>query len=188
MSSKKEMSFLPDEENVNSFSARAIRWVTTAGRFVIVFTELIVVCAFLSRFWLDRTNSDLSESVRQQKAILESTADFEKEYSQLQKRLKLIKTFYSNQPNYHDKIDTLAKSIPPGVTFNQLSIKQDSKTQDVSAQIKLFAYQETSIVDLITNLIANPQISSVDIQTIEKKPKESQYNVSLSLIFTPPKK
>jgi hypothetical protein len=188
MSSKKEMSFLPDEENANSFSARIIKWVTTVGRFIIVFTELIVVCAFLSRFWLDRTNSDLSESVRQQKAILASTSDFENEYSQLQKRLKLIKSFYSSQPEYLDKIEALTSSVPPGITFDQLSVKQDLKTQSISAQVKLFAYQETSIVDLITNLIANPKISSVDIQTIEKKPKNSKYDVSLSLIFTSPKK
>jgi len=53
MPAKKEISLLPDEENLDSFSARAFRWLTTVGRYVIVFTELIVICAFLSRFWLD---------------------------------------------------------------------------------------------------------------------------------------
>ena len=83
MPSKKEISLLPAEENLNTFSARFLKWVTSVGRVVIVFVELIVIGAFLSRFWLDRKNSDLSETLRQQKAILASTQEFEKDYLEL---------------------------------------------------------------------------------------------------------
>lgn len=188
MPARREMSFLPDEENIDSLSARVVRWATTAGRFVIVFTELIVVSAFLSRFWLDRTNSDLSEAVRQQKAILESTSEFEVDYANLQRKLKLARNLYESQPDYSTRLLALASSVPPGVAFDQLSVEQDPKNQQVTARISLFTHQESAIVDLITNLLVNPQISSVDIQTIEKKPKSSQYDVSLSLVFAPDKK
>ncbi len=188
MSARREMSFLPDEENANSFSARVVKWATTAGRFVIVFTELIVVSAFLSRFWLDRTNSDLSESVRQQKAILESTQEFEVDYLNLQRRLKLVRTLYDNQPNYPDRLMSLASSVPPEVIFEQLSLEQNPKDKTVNARVSLFTRQESAIVDLITNLLVNPDIATVDIQTIEKKPKSNQYDVNLSLTFAAEKK
>jgi hypothetical protein len=181
---KKEISLLPDEENVNTFSARAIKWVTTAGRFVMVFTELIVICAFLSRFWLDRTNSDLSEVVRQQKAILESTKDFEKEYSLLQKRLKLIKNFYQGQPQYQNKITSLAESTPLDITFEHLRVDRNPVTNQTTASIGILAYSESSIIDFITNLVLNPAVSSVDIEAIEKKPKDSKYTINLLLTFT----
>ena len=181
---KKEMSFLPSEEDVNSISARVVRWVTTVGRFVIVFTELIVIMAFLSRFWLDRTNSDLSEVVRQQKAILDSTASFENEYSQLQRRLLLIKKFYNNQPQFQSKVETLIESTPEDIDFTGLLLKHTADKNEISASIDLTAYQESSIVSFITNLIANPKITSVDIQTIEKKSNNPKYNVKLSLIFS----
>ncbi|MBU4397602.1 hypothetical protein KKC08_05560 [Patescibacteria group bacterium] len=80
---KREISLLPKDQDNNSSTAKLIRWITTVGRVVIIFTELIVIAAFVSRFWLDRKNSDLSESIRQQKAILESTALFEVDYSTL---------------------------------------------------------------------------------------------------------
>jgi hypothetical protein len=181
---KKEVSFLPEEENVNSFSSRAIKWVTTVGRFVIVFTELIVICAFLSRFWLDRTNSDLSEVVRQQRAILESTTEFEKDYSLLQKRLKIIKTFYQNQPEYQAKVVSLVESTPDDISYNRLVLKHDPLSNLVTAEISLTAYQESSVVNFVTNLMVNTNISSVDIKTIEKKPRDSKYSVDLALIFT----
>jgi hypothetical protein len=156
--------------------------LTTVGRYVIVFTELIVICAFLSRFWLDRTNSDLSEIVRQQQAILASTGSFETEYSQLQLRLNIIKSFYQNQPEYQSKLQTLTESTPLDITYTNLALSQDSANQ-TTANISFSAYQESSIVNFITNLIVNPQISSVNISTIEKKTKENIYHVSLSLVF-----
>lgn len=177
------MSFLPDEYDVNSFPARAARWLTTVGRFVIVFTELIVIGAFISRFWLDRTNSDLSESVRQQKAILESTVDFEKEYSLLQQRLKYISNFYKTQPEFKNKLTTLVNSTPPEIIYDRLDISQDPKTADMSAKVSLFSYSESAIIDFVTNLIANPKIATVNIQTIEKKPRDPRYSVSLLLVF-----
>jgi Tfp pilus assembly protein PilN len=182
MPAKKEMSLLPDEENADSISARIVRWLATVGRYVIVFTELIVIVAFLSRFWLDRINSDLSEVIRQQQAILDSTDSFKNEFSQLQQRLNLIKSFYQNQPEYQSKIQTLTESTPLDITFTTLSLSQDP-SGPTTADIRFSAYQESSIVDFITNLIVNPQIASVNIQTIEKKPKENTYSVELSLIF-----
>lgn len=182
MPAKKEISLLPDEENLDSFSARAVSWLTTVGRYVIVFTELIVICAFLSRFWLDRMNSDLDEVVRQQEAILNSTSSFEAVYSQLQQRLSLIKNFYQNQPEYQSKIQALTDSTPLDITYTRLNLSQD-KNGKTTAIIGFSAYQEDSIVGFITNLIVNPQISSVNIQSIEKKSKENIYRVNLSLIF-----
>jgi len=184
MPAKKEISLLPEEENLDSLSARIVKWVTTAGRFIIVFTELIVICAFLSRFWLDRMNSDLSEVTRQQKAILESTQSFEKEYSLLQKKLTLIRNFYQAQPQYQTKIQSLARSTPSDITYKRLQVGRNPESGEIFATINIIAYQETSIIDFITNLVLNPQISSVDIKTIEKKPLDDKYTVSLSLTFT----
>lgn len=183
MPAKKEISLLPDEENINSLSSRIVRWLTSVGRFVIVFTELVVIGAFLSRFWLDRRNSDLSEVIRQQKAIIESTAEFEKDYTALQRRLEVIKIFYEEQPDFSKDIDSLVESTPPDIIFNSLNISQDPKTSKTTANISLIAYKEESIVDFITNLILNPAISKVNVNTIEKKPKDTKYNISISLAF-----
>jgi Tfp pilus assembly protein PilN len=181
MPAKKEISLLPEEENLDSFSARAINWLTNVGRYVIVFTELIVICAFLSRFWLDRINSDLSEVIRQQQAILDSTSSFKTEYSNLQQRLNVIKSFYQDQPEYQSKIQTISESTPLDITLTKLTLDQNQS--NVSASLSFSAYQEDSIVNFITNLIVNPNIATVDIQTIEKKTRENTYRVDLSLVF-----
>jgi len=177
MAVRKELSLLPEESNNNSFTARLIRYLTTVGRYIIVFTELIVISAFVSRFWLDRQNSDLAENIRQQKAILESTTEFETEYISLQSRLKYIDTQYKAQPKYVANIKSISSSLPQDVFLQNLSFSESN------AQISVYSYQEDSLVNLIVNLSLNPDISAVDIRKIEKKTKDTRYFVDISLKF-----
>jgi len=183
MTEKGEISLLPNEENNRTFSARFLRWVTTVGRVVIVFTELIVIGAFLSRFWLDRKNSDLSETLRQQKAILASTQDFEDDYVSLQQRLKFIKDFYKSEPKYSVCLDSLIQSLPEGIYFQRINFKNNEKTSEISATIDAFSYQEDLIIDFIVNLKLNPDINSVNVQGIEKKSKDSKFYLILVITF-----
>ncbi len=187
MAVKKEVSLLPNSENPNSLSSRIIKWSTTSGRVIIIFTELIVVCAFISRFWLDRKNSDLSETLRQKTAILQSTQDFESQFKQLQQKLSSIKLFYSNQPKYDQQLTSLIKSTPEEIYYKDITLTQDEKTLQTIVNSNLVSYREDIIVNFITNLMVNPDIQQVDIKRIEKKPKENQYDVLVSLIFNPTK-
>lgn len=183
MAVKKEISLLPDSENANSLASRALHWIATVGRYIIVFTELIVVVAFISRFSLDRKSADLSEVIRQQKAILDSTAIFEKDFNSVQQKLNIIKQNYSLNPQYDQKLNTLAQSTPPDIFLNNLSISKDKNSNRVVAAASAYALKESSIVDFLTNLTVNPNISTVDIQSIEKKPRENKYLISFSLVF-----
>jgi hypothetical protein len=183
MAIKKELSLLPDAENPNSFSAQLFKWLTTVGRWVIVITELVVIGAFLSRFYLDRKNSDLSEVVRQQEAILGSTQGFENEFNSLQQRLKMIKSFYDSQPQYDQQIALLVSSTPDDIIYDDLSISYDKDTQQTRTMASLTAFKEDSIVNFITNLMVNPDIQTVTINQIEKKPKENNYSISISVVF-----
>lgn len=187
MAAKKEISLLPESENPRSFGARFFKWLTTTGRVTIIFTELIVISVFISRFWLDRKNSDLSEVSRQKQAILSSVIPFETEFVQLQQRLAYIKDFYLNQPDYGKQLNSLITSTPQDLFYQNLSISKDEKTKVTVINTALTAYKEESIVYFITNLMLNPDIDQVNVNKIEKKEKENQYSISLTLFFKPVK-
>jgi hypothetical protein len=187
MAVKKELSLLPESENPRSFSARFFKWITTTGRVTIILTELIVISVFISRFWLDRKNSDLSEVARQKQAILESIVPFETEFVQLQKRLSYIKDFYSNQPEYSSQINSLITSTPEDLFYKNLSVSKDEKSKSTVIDTSLIAYKEESIVSFITNLMLNPDIDQVNVNKIEKKEKENEYSVLITLFFKPNK-
>jgi len=175
---KKEISLLPDSENSNALVNKLLRWVTTVGRAIIIVTELVVVSAFISRFWLDRKNSDLSEVIRQQKAILESTQSFEKEYLLLQTRLKSLDQDQQKVTDLDQKILSLSSSIPLGIVLQSISL--DSSKDVPSVNLSAIAYEENSIVDFITNLSLNKDLTNIDIKKIEKKPKDDKYIIDLA--------
>jgi len=183
MAIKKELSLLPESENPRSFRARFFKWVTTTGRVTIVLTEFIVISVFISRFWLDRKNSDLSEIVRQKQAILESATPFEIEFTKLQQRLSYIKSFYSDQPEYDKQISSLISSTPTDLFYNKIYVSMNEKTKATIINASLTAYKEESIVSFITNLTLNSDINQVDITKIEKKEKENKYLISIVLYF-----
>jgi hypothetical protein len=183
MAIKKELSLLPDSDNPNSFNARLFKWLTTVGRWVIVLTELVVVLAFISRFWLDRKNSDLSEVIRQQQAILKSTQSFENEFQSLQQRLAFIKKFYGNKPEFDQKINILVNSTPQDLIYKNLSINQNTETNKTIASASLLAFNEASIITFINNLALNNNIETVNISQIEKKAQENNYSISFSVTF-----
>lgn len=185
MAVKKELSLLPDSANPRSFGARFLKWITTTGRVTIIFTELIVISVFISRFWLDRKNSDLSEVMRQKQFILQSLTPFEDEFTQLQQKLTYIKNFYSNQPEYSQQLNSLISSTPQDLFYQNISIAKDEKIKGITINTTLTAYKEESIVNFITNLMLNSDIDQVDVKKIEKKEKENQYSISLTLFFKP---
>jgi len=189
MLGKREPSLLPEEENADTITAKILRYLTTVGRVIIILTELIVISAFISRFWLDRRNSDLSEIVRQQKAILATTVEFEKEYSLLQQRLKVVKKLLSENPDFFGPINALVKSTPPEIVYDNLNLK-DTTDQSAPpiATLNLYSYREDSLVEFISNLMVNPTIKSVSVNKIEKKVRDTRYLVNLTIEFTPPKK
>ncbi len=183
----KKITLLPESENANSFFARTLRWLTTAGRAVIICTEIVVIGAFLSRFYLDRKNSDLSEVIRQQKAIFEATKEFEKEFAVLQKQLDLIKNLKLQNPSFKDKIEMLTSSTPENITYQNLTLKYDTKIKAAKASLIVTSFQDSALVSFIQNLALNPNIAKVEVKQIDKKPKVADFSVSIDITFAPDK-
>jgi len=177
---KKQVSLLPSQSNPQSPLNVAMDWLTNVGRVVIIFVELIVVSAFLSRFWLDRTNADLSEMLRQQNAILDSTKEFRLEFNTLKNRLKAIESLNKHK-NITGAINSLIKSTPPTIFYNNLNI--DTTSDQLDTNLSIVAYDNLTMVDFITNLILNPDIDNVTVTKVEKEAKSSYYSLSLSINF-----
>lgn len=179
MPSKKEISLLVGADDPNSISDKIVFWVSNVLRYIMVFTELIIIIIFLSRFKLDRENTDLSDRIRQQKSIIQVNANFETEYNSLQQKITLIGKLYKEQPDYYSKIVSIIQNTPSDITFNSLSV--ENKNSKVVFSLNVFAYQEEAIIDFINQLSQNKQIKSIEVSNIEKKARENKYNINLIL-------
>ncbi len=179
---KRDISLLPSREFSESSLGRVVNWVTTSGRYVVIFTEFVVIGAFLSRFWLDRKNSDLSDEIRQGEAILHSTADFEKEYRLLQSKLKFANSSISEDRKFTERLGLLSQNLPRNVIFENLSFNSDSKQTEI--KLRASSTSETDLVDFITNLTLEPAIKTVNISNIEKDSRFTGYKFNLEVFFS----
>ena len=59
------INLLPQEEFAASTLGRILAWILSTFRILVIMTELIVILAFLSRFWLDARTTDLNEEIKQ---------------------------------------------------------------------------------------------------------------------------
>ncbi len=180
---EREISLLPKEKWEGTVIGRLMNWVFSVGRYIIIFTELIVVGAFISRFWLDRTNSDLSEEVRQQEAILASTSDFEKEFTLFQSRLKTIATALKEPSDPLLSLELIVDSLPADAVLVKYGFSGGEKNE---ASVLALIFSESSLVEFVDNLLSESEVSSVRIGTIERSQGMAGMKIQFLISFRRP--
>ena len=164
---KKEISLLPEQNAAEIVAGKFVKCILSVGRYIVIFTELIVIGAFMSRFWLDRKNSDLSEKIRQQKAILTSTQIFEMEFRDFQMRVNKISDGIQEKYLPVEALDLVAASLPTDVLLSDFRYSKEK--EGIKASLKAQIFSEAGLAEFIDRLIDNPSIATVQIGTIEKE-------------------
>ena len=143
-----------------------------------VFTDLVVICAFLSRFYFDTKLANLHDEIKESQAIIEATSTFEESFRSLQKRLSLIKTLSAAKIEGEKKISFLAQILPSDVTLANVSFTKDK------ADLSGTAGSETGMATFIKNLLLVPQIKTVNISHLSIKDKSQGGLINFSLSTT----
>jgi Tfp pilus assembly protein PilN len=159
---KKEINLLPREEFEKKPLGRFLTWALSAGRYIVIFTELIVILAFLSRFKLDRDLADLNQSIREKQAIIEASADFEKEFIFLQTRLAAIKKLKEQQLSFSQLVNIIGTLTPLDVAISNLSLGEEG------LRINATALSEKGLGSFVANLSASPYFREVTLTSVAK--------------------
>jgi len=106
------INLLPKEEFITSNLGKVLHWAMNSFRVIVILTELVVMAAFLSRFWLDAKNTDLTDLIKQKQAVIAASADFEKEFKLTQERLKIFSTVAENQGLASSNLDLVTSYLP----------------------------------------------------------------------------
>lgn len=161
---KKEakINLLPREEFATSTLGRILSWALSTFRIIVIAVELIVVVAFLSRFWLDARITDLSDEIKQKGAIVASQAAFEKEFRDAQTKLKIFSELTDGETNLQLLQET-ASLLPSDTTFDSFSITNNE------AQIKADALSEESIAQYIASLRNASIFKQINLNQVESR-------------------
>lgn len=172
------INLLPGREP--AFSATFLNWVLSAGRYIIIGTEIIVLVAFLSRFKLDRDLIDLNDHVEEKQKILRSLSPVEERVTQLQKRLSEIKKIDEGQGSGILALPHIATLTPSEITYSNISVAGDKIT------ILGNALETADISRFVASLKTSPLFKkeTVSLEKIEHgKTQEEALSFTISAII-----
>ncbi len=166
----KGINLLPQEEFEGSIVGRVLRWAMTTFRFIVIITEMIVMGAFLSRFWLDAQNSDLNESVEVKAAQITSQKTLEDEFRDTQKRLSIFQQLASGT-KASDQLTKVISKVPEGVSLQNFSY------QEGSLQVKGIAVSEVEIARFFANLKSEKSFKDVSLGQVVSSEANQAFTV-----------
>lgn len=165
---KEEINLLPKSGFSSTTSGRVLSWLLSTFRVIVIVTEILVMVAFLSRFWLDAQNSDLNDQMRQKKNLLETYTNFEKDLADTQKRIEIYSLYTQNSGDYTDVLGYLTSSLPPDVILTQLNLSRSA------VQIEGVSPNERSIQQFISNIQSDQRFSGVTIDNLQTGNQQSE--------------
>lgn len=171
---KKELkiNLLPQKEFERSTLGRILKWAVSSFRIIVIVTEMIVMAAFLSRFWLDATNSDLNDTILQKKAIITSFTETENKFRTFQKQIDIF-TKITSLTQKSEYLNLITSLTPADVILNSISDSEDS------VQIIGYSGSEQNISQFIKNLSSAGKFKDVSLNKID-----SSEDNSSAIVFT----
>jgi len=159
-SPKKEINLLPQEEFAASTKGRVLTWALNTFRIIVIITEVIVMSAFISRFWLDAKVADLNDVIEQNKSIIESTSDFENTFREIQKKTNIIAGI-SSGTIYSDILQLISDYLPSDTFLTSIAIGAKE------ARVKAVTPNEISVSQYITNLNATDKFGKITLTQLD---------------------
>jgi len=174
----KEINLLPKEPWETGVVGKFIHWTLTVGRYVVVFTELIVISAFLYRFSLDRQLTDLNEKIKQRRAIITNFGDLEEKFRTVQLQLEKIKTLDNQALTVDVILEDISQITPIDTVYESITVNAEA----VVLQGKLLS--EVGLATLLAKAQADKNFSGVTLENISSgtiNTQEINFRMTLNL-------
>jgi len=153
------INLLPKDPFLSSTAGRFLQWVLGVGRYLVVFTELVVIISFGSRFTLDRRVTDLNNGILQKSTIISSYGDLEDKVKEIQKKTESYEQVEQKQ-NLANAFPALSEITPQDVALTNLTVQPGA----VSFSGKTNSTNSLNL--LINNLVLSSKFTDVAVERL----------------------
>jgi Tfp pilus assembly protein PilN len=175
-----KINLYPEDPFYQTFIGKIMRWSVQVGRHIIIFTEVVVISSFASRFVLDRQLSDLNGAILQKQAIAESYGDLEQNILDIQKKTTDVGSILQRQGSLR-VVNVLMKITPPDIIFEQVAYLNGK----LSLQGK--ARSSEGLTLFLNTLQSQPYFTQVNLGRVESgTTQDPSLTFSLNSDYRPP--
>lgn len=174
---KDEINLLPQRGLESNTVGRLLAWVLSSFRVIVIVTEIIVMVAFLSRFWLDAQNADLNDEIKNKKAVLEAYQDFESNFRDAKARLELYSSI-SSGGTFSSLFKSISDLLPPDIYLASASYAGGFLT------LSAVSTNELSIQQFIVNVNSIDRLKNIylkEVQTEKDNPNLIKFVVNMTV-------
>lgn len=157
-----KINLLPKDPFFESVVGRSLRWALSAGRYIVIFTELVVIVSFVTRFSLDRQLTDVNSDIVQKELIIQSYGELETNFRIAQAKIAKIKSL-DQESNITEVFPYISEITPEGIQLSKLLITPTG----ISAEGSTFS--QTAFNMFVSNLELSPHFLNVSIDKVESQ-------------------
>lgn len=168
--SQNKINLLFREGFENSTRGKILNWAVTTGRVIVLLTELVVIVAFISRFWLDRTLANLNEDNNKKKSQVELSLTFENDFKSVQTRLATYKNINSSNFKSSNQIEEISKFLPEDTVLTNLALNENN------IEIKGKAFTEQGLAIFLKGLKSSSKYTNIRLEDISVTTGENTFD------------
>lgn len=174
MPKNKAINLLPQEEFNASTTGRILRWATGTFRVIVIITEMVVMAAFLSRFWLDAQNSNLNHAIKIKSDQIAAQSTQENLFRSIQTKLNTFNQIYQKN-NMSSLMNNVTGRVPGNVTLSRVSIQKSS------IEIRGTSLSDLDISQFLSNLQSKPfkDATLKQVASSDNNPGATDFTISV---------
>jgi len=166
------INLLPSEEPTGSVG-KTVTWITTAGRYLIIITEIIALAVFGLSIKLSTDKNDLRDEIKTLSAQVDDQKSFEREFRATTQQISEIRSLTTSHSKTNKMISEFDALFPKGMTLN--SLKFEKGKIDFSGEFASPAQLQT----LVLSFSKSDKLGGLDISEL-KSPTEQIHNYTFS--------
>lgn len=157
------IDILKPQGEVQPLTTKLIKFLLSTGKYIIIFVEIIVLGAFVSRFKFDSDLQTSTESINSQIPIIQSQKKDEALIKQTRLQLATIRDARQNSYDFASALQKIASLTPSGVKLTTITI--DQSTSQIMLKINGNANTNTDLSSFVAGLRTDKNFSNVSISS-----------------------
>ena len=169
-----KINLIPKDPFFGTVPGRILKWALSAGRYVVILTELVVIVSFATRFVLDRQVTDLNQSISTKESIITSYGPLETNVRIAQAKIASFAQVKQDNTIVETFAD-ITDITPEGIILDKLVISTDTVIASGNA------LSQSAFNLLINNLQISPSFQNVSVDTVESNDDSSKAGFTFSI-------
>ncbi len=159
-----KLNLLKPQSNPELLPVKFFRWLLSAGRYIFVLVEAVVLIAFGARFKLDADLASKKEAIEEQIPYIESLKPYEVLIRQTQLKLSTIGSLKGNSLDGSVILKKIADQTPSSVKITSINI--DKKAGTITIHITGQTQINKDLSNFIVGLKGDSAFSNVNTTSI----------------------